>query len=112
MGINKTTTGQQEGIINDARAIIIEDSDILADLFAHALEAAGYRVRTAIRFDDDPGPAIVNYVNSHDVEMVAMTTHGRSGMERMLHGSVAQYLCKHMTVPLMMVRPSKGDAED
>ena len=73
---------------------------------AHSLEADGYTVNTVIRFNGHAGEAIMRYIDSNDVDMVAMTTHGRSGIERLLYGSVAQYLSKHVTVPLMLVRPS------
>lgn len=73
---------------------------------AHNLEEDGYSVTTVIRFNGRPGEAIMNYVNNTDVDMIAMTTHGRSGVQRLLHGSVAQYLSRHATIPVMMVRPS------
>ena len=79
---------------------------------AHALEKDGYEVNTVIRFNGHAGRALTKYINNCDVDMVAMTTHGRSGMERLLHGSTAQYLSKHASVPIMMVRPKSknGDA--
>ena len=78
---------------------------LLAD--AHKFEEDGYTVNTVIRFNGNPGQAIMKYIDNNDVDMIAMTTHGRSGVERMLHGSVAQYLSKHASVPVMLVRPSK-----
>ena len=72
---------------------------------AHDLEDDGYTVNTVIRFNGHAGEAIMKYIDNTDVDMVAMTTHGRSGIERLLHGSIAQYLSQHVTVPVMMVRP-------
>ena len=69
------------------------------------LEKDGYKVNTVIRFNGHPGKAILNYINSTDVDMIAMTTHGRSGIERLLHRSTAEYLSHHLTLPIMMMRP-------
>ena len=82
---------------------------LMAD--AHNFEEDGYTVNTVIRFNGHAGEAIMRYVDNNDVDMIAMTTHGRSGVERLLHGSVAQYLSQHASVPVMLVRPST-DKED
>ena len=71
----------------------------------HLLEQAGYTAATEIRFDEQPGPAIVNYIENHDIDLVAMTTHGRTGVNRLFFGSVAEYIVRHVSIPIMMVRP-------
>ena len=73
---------------------------------AHKLEDEGYTVKTVVRFNGHAGKAIMKYIDNGNVDMVAMTTHGRSGVDQLLHGSTAQYLSKHVSVPIMMVRPS------
>ncbi len=65
---------------------------------------------TAIRWSGwcvsgNPGEQIVEYVENHDVDMVAMTTHSRGGLNRLIFGSVAEYVSHHVSVPIMMVRP-------
>ncbi|GIV77191.1 universal stress protein [Litorilinea aerophila] len=70
-----------------------------------ALEAAGYRVTCQVRFGE-PGPEIVKYIELHDVDLVAMTTHGRTGLGRLLFGSVAEYVTRHISIPMMVLRPS------
>lgn len=71
----------------------------------HELKAAGYTVNTVVRFKREKGPAIVNYINTHDIDMVAMTTHWRTGLPKLFFGSVAQYVAQHVTIPITMVRP-------
>ena len=72
----------------------------------HLLELAGYTVTTEVRFDSHPAEAIARYVQNHDINMIAMTTHGRTGLTRLVFGSVAQYLMTHLDVPIMIVRPN------
>jgi nucleotide-binding universal stress UspA family protein len=82
-------------------------SDLEHELHADVqeLENEGYKVNTVIRFNGHPGKAILNYINSTDVDMVAMTTRGRSGIERLLRRSTAEYLSHNLTLPIMMMRP-------
>lgn len=68
-----------------------------------ALTEAGYGVEIAVRFGE-PGEAIVDYVLNHQVELVAMTTHWRRGINRLIFGSVAQYAAQRLSVPVLMVR--------
>lgn len=42
-------------------------------------------------------------------DLVAMATHGRSGFQRWLYGSVAEYLLSHLSVPILLVRPEQSD---
>ncbi len=72
---------------------------------AHELEDAGYTVHTAIRFKHESGPAIVAYIDNHDVDLVAMTTHWRTGLGKLIFGSVAQYVAQHVDIPIVMVKP-------
>jgi len=69
-----------------------------------ALEKAGYEVVTVVRFGDAK-TEIVKYVADENVEMVAMTTHGRSGVSRVLAGSVAGHVMRQALVPVIMLRP-------
>jgi hypothetical protein len=36
--------------------------------------------------------------------MIAMATHGRTGVSRLLFGSVAEAVLRHATVPVFMIR--------
>ena len=76
---------------------------LLAD--EHELASAGYTVHMVVRFNREKGPAIVNYINTHNVDIVAMTTHWRTGLDKFVRGSVAQYVAQHITIPITMVRP-------
>ena len=71
------------------------------------LEMAGFTVTVAVRFDERPGDAIVRYIETHDIDMIAMTTHGRTGFNRLIFGSVAHYLAKHLSIPILVVRPTE-----
>ena len=71
-----------------------------------SLEKAGYTVFTAVKFGD-PGPTIVKFVEDEDVDIVAMTTHGRSGLSRLWLGSVAEHVLRNVSVPVLLLRSAK-----
>jgi nucleotide-binding universal stress UspA family protein len=75
---------------------------------AHLLRLAGYDVTIDTRFDHRVAEAIARYVETHDVDLIAMTTHGRTGFTRMMFGSVAQHLMSHVDIPIMILRTKTG----
>ncbi len=52
------------------------------------------------------GPALAEYVREVNASMVVLATHGRGGVKRAWLGSVADYLIRHLSVPVLMVRPA------
>ncbi|MEZ4633550.1 MAG: universal stress protein [Caldilineaceae bacterium] len=77
----------------------------MQDVFKQ-LEAWGYEVDLAVRFGE-PVAEIVNFIRSRKIDLVAMTTHGRSGLSRLLFGSVASELIHRLDVPVLLLRPFK-----
>lgn len=70
----------------------------------HLLRQAGYEVELEVRHGDR-GEEIVKYVEHHDVDAIAMTTHWRRGVQKLIFGSVAQYVAARVNVPIFMVHP-------
>ena len=51
-----------------------------------------------------PSRAIVQYAEEHDVDQIVMGSHGRSGVTRVLLGSVAEGVVRRAPVPVTIVR--------
>jgi nucleotide-binding universal stress UspA family protein len=66
------------------------------------------RVKTKAIIGDDPVGAILAYSLEQGVDLIAMSTHGRSGLGRWVIGSVAYKLIHSTAIPLLLVRP-RGD---
>ena len=49
---------------------------------------------------------ILAYAAKNNIDLIIMTTHGRSGVSRWLFGSVAERVSHHSTVPVLIVTPS------
>ena len=51
-----------------------------------------------------PSREIVDYVEDHDVDHLVVGSHGRSGVSRILFGSVAETVTRRAPVPVTIVR--------
>ena len=51
-----------------------------------------------------PADAILNYVDNNDIDHVIMGSHGRSGVSRVLLGSVAETVARRSPAPVTVVR--------
>ncbi|MDS0260773.1 universal stress protein [Haloarcula sp. S1CR25-12] len=60
-------------------------------------------VETAV-VDGVPKTAILDYVESEGMDMVVMGTHGRTGLDHYLIGSVAEKVVRRSPVPVVTVR--------
>lgn len=87
----------------------VERSEIEQELAGvrHALEAAGYAVQVEARFGT-PASEIADAAREHQVDLIAMATHGRSGLRQLLMGSVAEQVLRRVTIPVLLVRPFEG----
>lgn len=56
-------------------------------------------------FDPSPGSAIVDQANSSQVDLIALATHGRSGLRRAVSGSVADQVLRESHLPILLIRP-------
>jgi nucleotide-binding universal stress UspA family protein len=71
---------------------------------ARALRESGIEVHTDVAFGD-PKEAIVEYASRPEIDLVAMATHGRSGLRALVFGSVASQVVFSGVRPVMLVRP-------
>ncbi|SEP03522.1 Nucleotide-binding universal stress protein, UspA family [Halogranum amylolyticum] len=52
---------------------------------------------------DRPAQAILEYADDHDIDQIVMGSHGRSGMDRMLLGSVAETVTRRARIPVTII---------
>jgi nucleotide-binding universal stress UspA family protein len=51
-----------------------------------------------------PASELIEYVDEHDIDLVVIGTHGRSGLDRLLLGSVAERVIRSSSAPVLVVR--------
>lgn len=64
---------------------------------------AGIAVETEVR-TGYPADCILAYTDEYDIDLVAMGTHGRTGVRRYVLGSVAERVVRLADVPVLIVR--------
>jgi nucleotide-binding universal stress UspA family protein len=77
---------------------------------AERMRAEGLQVQTSV-LHAPPAQAILDYAREHAVDLIAMATHGRGGVARMLLGSVADKVVRGAGAPVLLQRPSAETAE-
>ncbi len=55
----------------------------------------------------DPAQEILKAIESEEIDLVVMGTHGRKGLENVLFGSVARNVVRRSPVPVLTVNPYK-----
>jgi len=56
--------------------------------------------------DGDAADEILAYARDNQVDLIVMTTHGRSGASRWFFGSVAEKVLQHCPIPILLVTPA------
>jgi nucleotide-binding universal stress UspA family protein len=96
----KAMDALQEKLHKDALAYL--------DAVARPLRAQGLRVATKVVVDQRPGVGIVHEAAPPAVDLVALETHGRRGLSRLILGSVADKVIRAAAVPVLVHRPERG----
>jgi nucleotide-binding universal stress UspA family protein len=55
----------------------------------------------------DPATEILKTIESEEIDMVIMGTHGRKGLEHTIFGSVAENVVKKSSAPVLVVNPHR-----
>ena len=98
--------GFESGVMTDIDQVRENQERHAEDLLEGVRERltdAGVDVRTAIE-SGKPSNAIVEYADEHDVDLIAIGSHGRTGASRVLLGSVAETVVRRSPVPVTVIR--------
>ncbi len=90
--------------------VVQEAEDYLAQV-GDRLGALGVKdVETSVWY----GPAayaIVEAARLNKADLIAMTTHGRSGLGRLILGSVAEMVLRGTTIPILLIRLAEAPVQ-
>jgi nucleotide-binding universal stress UspA family protein len=78
---------------------------------AQKLRRRGLKVQTETP-TGNPAAAIIRTATKRHADMIVMTTHGRSGFQRLWLGSVATSIVHQSTCPLLLVRSTEQSAQE
>lgn len=86
----------------DERTRAIESASRYLEGHAERLRAQGINVETTVRIGN-PASAILEQAAARQVELIVMSTHGRSGLARWALGSVAERVGRTGTIPVLLL---------
>jgi nucleotide-binding universal stress UspA family protein len=94
---------------HEAIPLLQEKEDALREALEYVnrvkarLSATGLVVESAVK-EGNPSDAITEFAREKGVDLIAMTTHGRTGLSRMLFGSVAERVLRATNKPVLLLR--------
>ena len=77
-------------------------------LLEHELKAKGLNAKSIVTTGSDAANEIIELCNRSGIDLVVMSTHGRSGLGRWVFGNVAEKVLRHGETPLLLVHARAG----
>ena len=96
-----------ERYVSEANSQIVQVAESYLENMKARLNAKGFTVEVHVCYGD-PAFEILDLSDRADVDLIAMSTHGRSGFGRWLLGSVAEKVIRHSGKPVLL-KPVKTD---
>ena len=93
-----------EKILEEETVRLASEATAYLEGVAAALRAKGLEVETVTQ-EGPPTETIVAYARENAVDLIAVGTHGRKSLGRLVFGSVADHVLKHSSVPVLTVKP-------
>jgi nucleotide-binding universal stress UspA family protein len=87
----------------EAQVAVVREAEGYLKKIEERLRGKGFSVDSHVRYGNDAGE-ILDHVDQYKIDLIAMSTHGRSGVNRWLLGSVAEKVLRHATRPIFLAR--------
>lgn len=96
------STWREIDFFEEARTQATKKATSYLETQAEGLRREGLTVETALRLGN-PAEEILEQIMARRVELVVMSTHGRSGLARWALGSVAERVARSSPVPVLLI---------
>ena len=87
----------------DAQVRAVESAQGYLTKIEAGLAAQGLTVQDVVRYGH-AAEEILDHTRTNGIDLIAMSTHGRSGFRRWVLGSVAETVARHAPVPVLLLR--------
>ncbi len=88
-----------------AAAIEAEEENAQAQMQLVESQLAGLQHETVVARGFEVWPAVQQAIQDDDVDLIVLGTHGRTGAEKLLLGSVAEEIFRRSPVPVLTIGP-------
>jgi nucleotide-binding universal stress UspA family protein len=97
--------------LNEALAAEVRRAELYLQEVAKRLSERNLEVEWEIR-RGTPAQEIVQCAKDREASLIAISTHGRSGLGRLIFGSVADQVLRQSGLPILLVKPDmRGERE-
>nr|PZN91213.1 MAG: hypothetical protein DIU52_04610 [bacterium] len=96
----------------DAPAAVERWSEEYLARVADRMRDAGLRVQAVVEIHPNAAQGILDYARAHDIDLIAMSTHGRVGFSRIALGSVSDKVLRGAEVPVLLQRGVAAAADE
>lgn len=94
---------------DDSTALSGLAADASAELGEMSKAFTNLGVHTDIELrEGQPAPAILEAARAHEAVLIALGTHGRKGLQRLMLGSVAEQVIRSAECPVLTIRMTQG----
>ena len=90
---------------------IYEDNEFYLRTLVNRYQQEGQYIDTAV-MEGPPVDRILEFVESEEIDVIALATHGRSGLQRWVYGSVTEKLLRSANCAMLIIRPMADEFED
>ena len=103
------TVDKAAGVLEDIHQAAIKDASDYLEAQKAKLAAEGLSVEVDFIEGGNVAAMILEAIEESGADLVVMSTHGRSGLDRWRFGSVAERVARHASVPVVLIRPKVED---
>ncbi len=114
MQVVQTPLGKtpEAGETEELKALRESGAQARAYLGMVATRASGAGIKTRFEvLEGAPAAGILAFAHNEDVDIIVMSTHGRSGLSKLVMGSVAEKVMLTTKRPVLLVKPERLHVE-
>ena len=89
--------------VRDPRSGSVEAARRYLEYVRNQQAASGVTIEILVR-DGPVATTIIEAIEKERIDLLAMATHGRSGLQRVVYGSVAEQVLRSSSKPVLLVR--------
>jgi len=93
----------------DAQLEALREAEDYLKGVGEQLKREGLKISIHVRYGHDAGE-ILDHAKRKEIDLIAMSTHGRTGVGRWVLGSVAERIIRHSPKPVLLVRTTERTA--
>jgi nucleotide-binding universal stress UspA family protein len=98
------------GTVSEMLELSVQGAEGYLKALADKLKSEGLTASAHVR-RGDPANSIVAIAHELQADIIALATHGKSGMEAFWAGSVAHKVCSQCRIPILMIPVEKAKLE-